>query len=426
MSTSSPHPPQRILAAAFDAVITIDDSGRVIDLNPAAESAFGCARTQALGRSVADLVIPPSRRAAVELESARRKTLLDHAERLAGAGSWGWNRATDAVLWSDNLYRLLGLEPGELTPSVGALLERIHPDDRDRVARVIDDARRDGEMRAKEMRVVTPDGCVRHLRGTAGSIDPGAGGEGWIIGSVHDVTDQRRAEREIAAHVAVAEALSAWEALDSSARGLLRDLGGALDFTVGALWLPEGDVLLPRVLWSAPGADVLGFEQATRDLRLPLGIGLPGRAWQLRAAVHMPIDEVEPGVRTTAAARDDLVAGIAIPAVDADEVLAVMEFHSRDRTEPTERLLRSLAGVGRELGAFLARRRGELTAARLTPRELQVVQLAADGLSGREIAARLVLSPATVKTHFEHAYDKLGVSDRAAAVAHALRAGLID
>jgi two-component system, NarL family, nitrate/nitrite response regulator NarL len=62
---------------------------------------------------------------------------------------------------------------------------------------------------------------------------------------------------------------------------------------------------------------------------------------------------------------------------------------------------------------------------RLSERELQVLQLAADGHDGPAIAARLFVSPATVKTHFKHIYEKLGVGDRAAAVAHALRAGLI-
>jgi DNA-binding CsgD family transcriptional regulator len=61
----------------------------------------------------------------------------------------------------------------------------------------------------------------------------------------------------------------------------------------------------------------------------------------------------------------------------------------------------------------------------LTPREVEVLQLAADGCTGPMIAEQLVLSTATVKTHFEHAYDKLQVRDRAAAVAKAMRLGLI-
>ncbi|HEY8763767.1 MAG TPA: LuxR C-terminal-related transcriptional regulator [Solirubrobacteraceae bacterium] len=62
----------------------------------------------------------------------------------------------------------------------------------------------------------------------------------------------------------------------------------------------------------------------------------------------------------------------------------------------------------------------------LTPRELEVLTLAADGLGGLELAERLVLSPATVRTHFKNIYEKFSVQNRAAAVAKAMRLGVID
>jgi DNA-binding CsgD family transcriptional regulator len=65
-------------------------------------------------------------------------------------------------------------------------------------------------------------------------------------------------------------------------------------------------------------------------------------------------------------------------------------------------------------------------AAAPTPRELDVLQLAAQGLDGPEMAAELVLSHSTVKSHFESVYAKLGVPGRVAAVATAMRLGLID
>jgi ATP/maltotriose-dependent transcriptional regulator MalT len=62
----------------------------------------------------------------------------------------------------------------------------------------------------------------------------------------------------------------------------------------------------------------------------------------------------------------------------------------------------------------------------LTPREIEVLRLAAAGLSARKIGERLVVGHATVRTHLENIYSKLGVSDRASAVATAMRMGLID
>jgi DNA-binding NarL/FixJ family response regulator len=61
----------------------------------------------------------------------------------------------------------------------------------------------------------------------------------------------------------------------------------------------------------------------------------------------------------------------------------------------------------------------------LSERELEVLALVAAGTTNREAAARLFISEATVKTHLLHIYAKLGVPDRAAAVAEAFNRGLL-
>jgi len=81
------------------------------------------------------------------------------------------------------------------------------------------------------------------------------------------------------------------------------------------------------------------------------------------------------------------------------------------------------------LGCGLAeeiRRRGGSQAPRLTDREEQVLSLLCDGCSAPEVARRLYLGLTTVKTHLASIYSKLDVSDRAAAVAAAMRQGLIE
>lgn len=70
--------------------------------------------------------------------------------------------------------------------------------------------------------------------------------------------------------------------------------------------------------------------------------------------------------------------------------------------------------------------RAKTTAPRLTERETEILRSIAAGRSLPEIAGDLYLGVTTVKTHTQHLYQKLGVSDRAAAVAEAMRQGLIE
>jgi len=69
--------------------------------------------------------------------------------------------------------------------------------------------------------------------------------------------------------------------------------------------------------------------------------------------------------------------------------------------------------------------RAESESVPLTPRERQVVNLLAEGLSGREIAERLVIAPSTAAKHIEHVVGKLGVRSRSQAIAKAYRLRLI-
>ena len=99
----------------------------------------------------------------------------------------------------------------------------------------------------------------------------------------------------------------------------------------------------------------------------------------------------------------------AIRTVHAGEVLLAPEVQAR-----------LLADIDRKRSPASSSLPGGLTA-----KEADVLMLAAEGLSNTEIAGRLVVSEATVKTHINHIFAKLGVRDRAQAVAYAYRVGLV-
>jgi PAS domain S-box-containing protein len=109
----------------------------------------------------------------------------------------------------------------------------------------------------------------------------------------------------------------------------------------------------------------------------------------------------------------------------ADGTGRLVEFRARRDVAPGEHLIvaREVAGYPTVSHPPAEDRRDDV---RLTPREREILQLAADGGSTKTIANALVVSNGTVKTHFEHMYEKLGVGDRAAAVAEGFRLGLIE
>jgi DNA-binding CsgD family transcriptional regulator len=359
--------------------------------------------------------------------------LMAEAERLAAIGSWSRDLRTGRSVWSDGMYRIHGVAPGAMEPQLAMLLERTHPEDRDRIEALLtgvgehpEDVPAEGVT--AEYRAMRSDGSIREVR-FHGRVERDAHGRPFRwSGVAQDVTDQRLTERELQAHYAVSQALRDWESFEEGVVGLLRRLGTALDFPVGALWVPDDQTqrLEPRAFWTAPGTDARDFEAASREVSFGPGEGPLGRVFESgEPLVSGTLDTGLSGARRRAASRHGLRSGLAFAATGDDGPLAVLSFYTHDRRVTSQRLLRTLTGIGRELGRFLSQRRAELGSRRLSERELEVLTLAAVGNTGPQIAEQLAVSPATIKTHFEHIYEKLGVGDRAAAVAHGLRTGLI-
>ena len=468
----------RVVEAAPEAIVTIDAADRVTQLNAAAEELFGHSREEALGRPLADLVVPADLRAALggrrletrarrrdgeevpvelavtrsdadpplvtaffrdlsrlkaaERRGAHMERLLSTAEQLAQIGSWQRDLRSGRSVWSDQLYRIHGLEPGALEPSLALHIDRVHRDDREHARRILAGVaeRADSipeEGIALEYRIVRPDGAMRELRARGRVLRDEDGTPARWVGTAQDVTEQRLTERELQAHHAVGQALRNWQTFDEGVVGLLRRLGTALGFALGSLWTWDRrrPQLTCRAFWSADDVEACDVEAATRGLMLRPGEGLPGRAWRdERPVISTELrGDLLPGRRE--AARLGLATGVAFPALTADGPVAVLSYYGFDRRTMGERTERTLASIGRDLGRFLARRQADLGAQQLSARELEVLRLAAEGRSGPQIAELLTVSIGTVKSHFENIYEKLGVSDRTAAVAQALRIGLI-
>jgi PAS domain S-box-containing protein len=128
----------------------------------------------------------------------RSQALLAEAERIADVGSWEWDVATDRVAWSDQLFRIYGLEREGFQATYKAFLERVHPEDRPAVEAAIGEAYATGQPFLFEHRIVRSDGAERVLQ-ARGQVDRDASGQVLrMAGTAHDITARKQTEAALA------------------------------------------------------------------------------------------------------------------------------------------------------------------------------------------------------------------------------------
>jgi PAS domain S-box-containing protein len=121
----------------------------------------------------------------------RSEAYLTEAQRLSQVGSFGWH-GVGSMFWSDETYRIFGLDPA-VAPSLALALERTHPEDRAELRQTIENATRTGGDFDHEYRLLMPDGSTKHLHLVVRRSQDFAG-EPEFVGAVMDVTAAKEAE----------------------------------------------------------------------------------------------------------------------------------------------------------------------------------------------------------------------------------------
>jgi two-component system, cell cycle sensor histidine kinase and response regulator CckA len=145
---------------------------------------------------------------------SEREAFLREAERAIHLGTWTWDIPSEAFTWSDELYRILGLDPAQ-TPTRAAFDARVHPDERERVGAAIDKLLQDGRFPVIECRVVRPDGTIRRVALSASCLRDGHGNPRRLIGAVLDRTASLDAEFELRRTLALLEEAQSFAQLGS-------------------------------------------------------------------------------------------------------------------------------------------------------------------------------------------------------------------
>ena len=126
----------------------------------------------------------------------RSEAYMAEAQRLSHTGSWHQNVRTGRVIWSQETYAILGVDPKTTRPSYRLFLERVHPEDRSRLEEIRAAAVRERRDFDAELRLRMPDGRIKHLHMVAHQSRD-QNGDLEYIGAVQDVTERRLSEQAL-------------------------------------------------------------------------------------------------------------------------------------------------------------------------------------------------------------------------------------
>src|SRR5208282_4318302 len=302
-----------------------------------------------LRRSVSDLsqAIRERRRAEKEIDQLFTLSL----DMLCIAGFDGYFKRVNPA-WE----KVLGIPTAELLAR--PYVDFVHPDDR--AATFAEGAKlvEGGETVSFEDRYRRGNGSYIWLLWNATP----SGSEKLIYAVARDVTERKRAERRTAAGYAVTRVLAEADSLETATPQILSAICESLDWEVGAIWRLDENAQVLRSLrvWHAPHAESPRWENATRELAIAKGMGLPGRVWETGEPAwiaDIPRDTNFP--RAQIALQEGLHSAFAFPIRGASKFMGVVEFFSTEPREPDRDLLAMFDSIGSQIGQFIERRRAK-------------------------------------------------------------------
>lgn len=137
----------------------------------------------------------------------RSEANLATAQKIAHLGNWEFDVLTGGITWSEEKFRIFGLDPTLPEPTYAELIEKIHPDDREVFQRVAEEAIALGTSYELDYRVLRPNGEVRYVEGKGETVVNDAGQTIGLFGVARDITERKETEEALRFSLATNRAL---------------------------------------------------------------------------------------------------------------------------------------------------------------------------------------------------------------------------
>ncbi|MDQ3896860.1 MAG: response regulator [Actinomycetota bacterium] len=294
--------------------------------------------------------------------TALREQQLAEAQHLAHVGSWEWDVGTGNIEWSDEQYRLMGLEPGSVRPTLESFMERVHPEDAPRLTRAIEAALESNRHFAIDFRITTPGGDVRWMHGRGEAVAAEGGRPTRMRGTGHDITEQKRMQAALVKEAVLLRGLLQTVAV---AANEATTVNGAIQVAIEQICAFTGWPVGHASLSNEPGEPFTSmgiwhlddphrfdaFRRATEETSLPPGVGL-WRSVVTSGAPTWILDVATDPVfaRSEAARQSGIVSAFALPLSVGKQATALLEFFSTKSEPVDDQLLEVMTQVGKQLG----------------------------------------------------------------------------